>query len=690
MPNRLATETSPYLLQHQHNPVDWYPWGAEALERARREDKPILVSIGYSACHWCHVMAHESFEDPGIAALMNDYFVNIKVDREERPDIDSIYMTAVQAMSRQGGWPLNVFLTSEAVPFFGGTYWPPVDRQGMPGFPKVLEATHHAWSTNRDNVRQTASQVLGYLSASAGGAPAGGELSGAIADGAVQRLWAQFDQEWGGFGRAPKFPQASVLEFMLRHCRRTGDERALEMLTVTLDRMAEGGIYDHLGGGFARYAVDGEWLVPHFEKMLYDNAQLMSVYLDAWRLTGREGYRRVVEETADWTLREMRSPDGGFYAALDADSEGVEGKFYVWTVQEVDDLLEPDEADLVKLHYGVTESGNFEGQSILHVDRPLAGLAESSGEPATALTERLDRARGKLLKTRAGRVRPGTDTKIIVSWNGLMIGALASAGVAFGRSDLVEAARAAATLVLEQGIREHGSLARTLTAGQASGDGMLEDHAFLADGLLALYAATGEHRWLEHANDLAKSIVDRFTHTDGPGFFDTGQDHEQLIIRPRELQDGAIPCGNSVAIDVLLTLVHLREDDRSSGYVNALLSSIATPMAEHPTAFGRFLAVLERTQADQRQLVLAGGPEVADLRTAFVARYEPFVTLAYAMGRDDGEGWPTLGNRPIPAGASAAAFLCQGMTCLPPVTSPPDLIAQLDAAPYTKSGQSTG
>ena len=680
MPNRLATETSPYLLQHQHNPVDWYPWGAEALERARREDKPILVSIGYSACHWCHVMAHESFEDPGIAALMNDRFVNIKVDREERPDIDSIYMTAVQAMSRQGGWPLNVFLTSDAVPFFGGTYWPPVDRQGMPGFPKVLEAIYQAWSTNRENVRQTASQVLGYLSASAGGAPAGGELTGEIVDEAVRRLSAQFDPEWGGFGRAPKFPQASVLEFLLRHCRRTDDERALEMLAVTLDRMAEGGIYDHLGGGFARYSVDDEWLVPHFEKMLYENAQLMSVYLDAWRLTGREGYRRVVEETADWTLREMRSPEGGFYAALDADSEGVEGKFCVWTAGEIDALLDPEEADLVKLHYGVTESGNFEGQSILHVDRPLTGLAESSGESVTALAERLDRARGKLLTAREGRVRPGTDTKIIVSWNGLTIGALASAGAALGRSDLVDAARIAATLIVDEGIRENGGLARTLTAGQAGGDGMLEDHAFLADGLIALYAATAEHRWLEHAYKLARIIVERFAHTDGPGFFDTGAGHEQLIIRPRELQDGAIPCGNSVAIDVLLSLAHLREDEGYSRYVDATLSSLATPMTEHPTAFGRFLAVLERTLADQRQLVLAGGTETAELSAAFMTRYEPFVTLAHAMDGDEGEGWPTLGNRPIPSGLSAAAFLCQGMTCLPPVTSPSALLGQLDAA----------
>jgi len=676
MPNRLASETSPYLLQHQDNPVEWYPWGEEALLRAREEDKPILVSIGYSACHWCHVMAHECFENPHIAALMNDRFINIKVDREERPDIDSIYMTALQAMSGQGGWPLNVFLTPDGVPFFGGTYWPPTDRQGMPGFPKVLDAIHQAWSGDRDALLRTAGQVRGYLAASASGAPAGGSLSRAIPEAALQRLQSQFDPEWGGFGRAPKFPQASVLEFLLRHCRRTGNGAALEMLTLTLDRMADGGIYDHLGGGFARYSVDGEWLVPHFEKMLYDNAQLMSVYLDAWRLTGRASYRDVVEGIAAWLMREMRSPDGGFYAALDADSEGGEGKFYVWTTDEIDAALDPEEADLVKLHYGVTATGNFEGHTILHIARPLADLASAGGDTLDNLKARLTQARATLLAARDGRVRPGTDTKVIVSWNGLTIGALASAGAALERPDLLDAARTAAAHIVDAGMPAPGRLVRTLTAGQASGHGMLEDYAFLADGLLSLYAATGEHRWLEQANALATTMIDQFSHTEGPGFFDTSADHERLIIRPRELQDGAIPCGNSVAIDVLMTLAHLRIDDRISNYVDSLLSALAAPMAEHPTAFGRFLAVLERNLTGQRQLVLAGGRDAHSLRAAFVARYEPFVTLAYAMEGEDVTGWPTLGGRPLPDGA-AAAYLCQGMTCLPPVTSPEELVAHL-------------
>jgi uncharacterized protein YyaL (SSP411 family) len=679
MPNRLASETSPYLLQHKENPVDWFPWCEDALQRARAEDKPILVSIGYSACHWCHVMAHESFENEGIAALMNEHFINIKVDREERPDIDSIYMTAIQAMSGQGGWPLNVFLTSDAVPFFGGTYWPPTDRQGMPGFPRVLEAIHKTWTTNREGLQQSAQQVLGYLSASATGSPAGAALSETIADRAMERLTIQFDCDHGGFGQAPKFPQASVLEFLLRHHRRTGSSIALEMLATTLDRMASGGIYDHLGGGFARYSVDGEWLVPHFEKMLYDNAQLMSIYLDAWRVAGNQAYQKVVEETADWVLREMRSPDGGFYAAIDADSEGEEGKFYVWTPDEIDDVLEPEAADLIKLHYGVTQSGNFEGASILHISRPLGDLAVTLGSTEPEIGSDLNNARASLLATRDRRVRPGTDTKIIVSWNGLAIKALASAGIALDRPDLVEAACVAANLIVEQGLSADGHLVRTLTSGIPAGDGMLEDYAFLADGLLTLYSASGEHLWLERSSALATVIRDRFVHTDGTGFFDTSSTHEALIIRPRDLQDGAIPCGNSVAIDVLFTLAQLSETAGMRQTAEDLLSSIGPAMAEHPTAFGRFLAVLERTLAHERQVVLAGDGSLQGFRDAFFARYEPFATLGYAVAEHDIAAWPTLGGRPLPAGASAAAYICQGMSCLPPVTTPDELVSLLDS-----------
>jgi len=678
MPNRLAAESSPYLQQHKDNPVDWYPWGPEALARARSANTPILVSIGYSTCHWCHVMAHESFEDPAIAALMNDGFTCIKVDREERPDIDAIYMSAIQAMTGQGGWPLNVFLTPEAVPFFGGTYFPPRDKGGMPGFPRVLEAVHAAWTRNPDGVRETAGTILEYLAKASSGSPvpAGRPLDAVCAQ-ALSGLAAQFDHEWGGFGNAPKFPQASVFDFLLRHHRRTSDPESLAMLTVTLDRMAAGGIYDHLGGGFARYAVDREWLVPHFEKMLYDNAQLMRVYLEAWRLTGTPAYRAVVEETAGWLLREMRSPGGGFWSALDADSEGVEGKFYVWTPAEIDGALPPEQADLVKLHFGVTEDGNFEGASILHVARPLTELAQSLNTPVDTLRSRIDEARALLVEERAKRIRPGTDTKVIVGWNGLAIGALATAGAALGRPDFVQAATEAAFLIARHGYHPGGALARTVANDEPTGIGLLEDHAFLASGLLELYAATGNMTWLDAAWKLAKSIVTRFREPGTPGFFDTAADHETLIVRPRDLQDGATPSGNSVAIDVLLTLSALSEQESLREPVDALLASVAAPMAEYPGAFGHYLAVAERTLADERQLVLAGSG-IAPFRDAFFARFKPFVTLGYAAKDLDASAWPTLADRPLPSGASAAAYLCQGKTCLPPVTDPGSLPGLLD------------
>ncbi|MGI8485602.1 MAG: thioredoxin domain-containing protein, partial [Thermomicrobiales bacterium] len=410
MTNRLAHETSPYLQQHKDNPVDWFPWGPEALQLAKDSNKPILVSIGYSACHWCHVMAHESFENPQIANYMNQNFVNIKVDREERPDIDSIYMTAVQAMTGQGGWPLNAFLTPAGVPFFGGTYWPPADRMGMPGFPKVLQSVHEAWTTNRESILGNAVQIQEYLQGASESVPEPGELATTIAEDALAAVASQFDREYGGFGNAPKFPQASVIDFLFRHYRRTGSGEALAMALTTLDRMATGGINDQIGGGFARSSVDRTWLVPHFEKMLYDNAQLMSLYLDAWRITGKSAYKEVVEEDARWVITEMTSPEGAFYASLDADSEGVEGKFYVWTAAELEDALLPvftaEEIDLVKLHYGVTPHGNFEGSTILSVVRPIPELAEHSGKSEDVIGDIVHRAKATLESHRAQRVAP--------------------------------------------------------------------------------------------------------------------------------------------------------------------------------------------------------------------------------------------------------------------------------------------
>jgi len=679
LPNRLALETSPYLLQHKDNPVDWHPWGPESQEIARRDDKPILVSIGYSACHWCHVMAHESFEDEAIAEQMNNSFVNVKVDREERPDIDSIYMTAVQAMVGQSGWPLNVFLTPTGLPFFGGTYWPPSDRRGMPGLPRVLDAISTAWTNDRENIETNAARLKSYLESTSLTTPDAGVVNAEIAVSALNVLSQQFDELNGGFGGAPKFPQASVLEFLLRHHHRASSDASLRMLTVTLDRMAAGGIYDHLGGGFARYAVDATWLVPHFEKMLYDNAQLMSVYLDAWKITGKKRYRAVVEETAAWTLREMRSPEGGFLSALDADSEGVEGKFYVWTDAEIDEALPPEDAGLVKLRFGINERGNFEGKSILFVARTVDEIADASDQPLESVRSKLAKARSTLLEARARRIRPGTDDKIVVSWNGLMIKALADTGAALGRPELVDAASRAATLLLDQGRSRDGTLCRTLKADQRRGQGGLEDYAFLSEGLLSIYRATGKRRWLDDARSLMDTILLQFGHDSGSGFFDTSDSHEELIVRPRDLQDGAIPCGNSVAADLLLSFGTLESSDELRQQAGVILGMLAKPMAEHPGAFGRFLAVLERVVGEERELVLAGEPSSEAIRVlaaSFAKRYEPLVALGYA--ESEPSPYPMLADRPVPEGASGAAYVCQNFACLPPVTTPDDLIRLLE------------
>jgi uncharacterized protein YyaL (SSP411 family) len=676
MPNRLEHETSPYLLQHKDNPVDWYPWGDDAFTRARAENKPVLLSIGYSSCHWCHVMAHESFEDPAIARQLNDSFISIKVDREERPDIDAIYMNALQAMSGQGGWPLNVFLTPDAVPFFGGTYWPPTDMRGMPGFPRVLDAIQTQWNANRQGIDNTAQQILDFLQKASATVPSGPTSSlESVPEQALIRLLSRFDEEFGGLQGAPKFPQASILEFLLRHHRRTGSTDALRMVDVTLDHMASGGIYDQLGGGFSRYSVDAEWLVPHFEKMLYDNAQLMSLYLDTWRLTGNARFRTIVTETADWLLREMQDPAGGFYSALDADSEGVEGKFYVWEDAELDTLLTPDEADVVRLHYGVTPEGNFEEKSILFIDRELDDLATASGKSLEHMSDLLESAREKLLNHRDTRVRPGTDTKVIVSWNGLAISALARAGAVLDNPVYVESAERAASRICDTALSESMRLNRTLSASGPAGEGVLEDYAFLAYGLLDLHAATRDQRWLNVARQLADTILERFS--DAVGFFDTASDHETLIVRPREFQDGATPSGNSVALDVLLTLEHLTSDPRYGEPVPALLNALAAPMAEHPSILGRFLAVLERTQADARQLVIAGENPVPLLEPVLQA-YEPFVTIAWPVDDQHATRWPTLAGHHLPNDNDTAAFLCQGNSCLPPITSASNLRSALE------------
>src|SRR5215216_5931431 len=551
MPNRLAHETSPYLLQHKDNPVDWYPWGEEALARAREERRPILLSIGYSACHWCHVMERESFEDPEIAAVMNELFVPIKLDREERPDLASIYMEACQAMTGQGGWPLNVFLTPDQVPFFAGTYFPPDSRMGMASWRSVLEAVAKAWEERRDEIEAGGGRIAERLRGGALLEPSESDLDERTLEDAVEALRGQYDRANGGFGSAPKFPPASALEFLLRRSE-------TEMTAHTLRAMASGGMYDQVGGGFARYSVDPYWLVPHFEKMLYDNALLSRLYLEARQATGDVFYERIAEETLDYVVRDMTSPEGGFYSAEDADSEGEEGKFYVWTPEEIRGVLSEEEAALAERYWDVTERGNFEGKNILNVPRPPEVVADEFGLSTEELWQRILSIRERLFTEREKRVRPGRDEKVLAAWNGLMLRAFALAAGATGREEYLRVAEENAVFLLEKLVVD-GRLRRSYKDGQARLNGYLEDYACVADGLVELYEATFETRWLREAASLADAILGLFWEEAEGAFYDTAADHEELVTRPRDVYDNATPSGNSVAVDVLLKLSVLLE-----------------------------------------------------------------------------------------------------------------------------------
>ena len=569
MPNRLANETSPYLLQHAENPVDWFPWGDEAFALARDTDRPLLVSIGYSACHWCHVMERESFEDPQVAAAMNERYVCVKVDREERPDVDAIYMDALQAMTGHGGWPLNAFLRPDGVPFYAGTYYPPEPRGGMPSWIQVLEGVSHAWREQRAEIEQASQTILPRLQGAAALEPPGGEASERALEEAVTTLRRSYDAEHGGWGGAPKFPQASVIDFLLRRGER-------EMALHTLRRMASGGMYDQVGGGFARYSVDARWVVPHFEKMLYDNALLARAYLHAWQLTGEALFLRVVTETLDWALRELRQEEGGFASALDADSEGVEGKFYVWTPDQVRDALPEDLAPAALQHFAIVPGGNFEGASI-----PVR---------ATPDPERLDAIKAGLLAAREQRVRPGLDDKRLTAWNALLISALAEAGAVLERSDYLDAAVAAAEFIARDMRDSDSRLLRTYNRGRAKLPAYLEDHAFLLEASITLYEATFDDRWFAQARGLADEILDRFADPERGGFFAVGADHE-LIARRKELEDAPIPSGGSSATFGLLRLAALTGEARyaQGGRVHdraAARDRAAAPDRVRPSAAG--------------------------------------------------------------------------------------------------------
>ena len=681
MPNRLANETSPYLLQHAENPVDWYPWGEEALSRAREEDRPILLSIGYSACHWCHVMERESFENDDIAVIMNEHFINIKVDREERPDLDAVYMEAVQMLTGSGGWPMTVFLTPEGRPFYGGTYFPPDDRQGMPGFPRLLAAASQAYQTNKSEIERVTRQLSDQMGRS-GQMPRGfTPLTTEVMHGAYSQLATQFDHLNGGFGNAPKFPQPMTPEFLLRYYRHGFNARALEMVELTLQKMAYGGMYDQVGGGFHRYSTDAYWLVPHFEKMLYDNALLARLYLHAWQITGNQLYRRITEETLDYVLREMTDPAGGFYSAQDADSEGVEGKFFIWTPDELRPLL-GDDADLIMGYYGVTERGNFEGSNILNVPRSPGDYVNQQGVSQDALDEAIARARATLLEVRGRRIHPLLDDKVLTSWNGLMLRAFAEAGAALERSDYLDAARNNAAFLLENMRDTDGRILRTWRNGEAKLLGYLEDYSCLADGLLTLHEATLEPRWLQEAVTVADGMNALFWDDAVGGFYDTGSDHEQLVIRPRDVFDNAQPCGSSVAADVLLRLGVITGNDDYSSKGATPLRALQQLLGRAPAATGYWLGALDFYVSLPREIVIVG-PTNSDSTQAMLREINGrFMPNKVAVGMADPanpplKDSPLLEQRTMQDG-QPTAYVCENYACQLPVTDVAALAAQLD------------
>ncbi|MDX3243082.1 thioredoxin domain-containing protein [Streptomyces sp. ME18-1-4] len=676
MPNRLAHETSPYLLQHADNPVDWWPWSAEAFEEARRRGVPVHLSVGYSSCHWCHVLARESFEDEAVAAYMNDHFVNIKVDREERPDVDAVYMEAVQAATGQGGWPMTVFLTPDAEPFYFGTYFPPAPRHGMPSFRQVLEGVRQAWTDRRDEVAEVAGKIVRDLAGreiSYGDSQAPGEqeLSQALLG-----LTREYDAQRGGFGGAPKFPPSMVVEFLLRHHARTGAEGALQMAQDTCERMARGGIYDQLGGGFARYSVDRDWVVPHFEKMLYDNALLCRVYAHLWRATGSELARRVALETADFMVRELRTAEGGFASALDADSDDgsgkhVEGAYYVWTSEQLRDVLGDDDAELAARYFGVTEEGTFEhGSSVLQLPQ----------QDAFFDAEKIAGIKQRLLDRRGERPAPGRDDKVVAAWNGLAVAALAETGAYFDRPDLVEAAVGAADLLVRLHLDEQARLFRTSKDGQAGANaGVLEDYADVAEGFLALGAVTGEGVWLEFAGFLLDHVLIRFVDPESGSLYDTAADAEQLIRRPQDPTDNAVPSGWTAAAGALLSYAahtgsepHRTAAERALGVVKALGPRV-------PRFIGWGLAAAEALLDGPREVAVVGtgadDPASRILhRTALLGTAPGAVVAFGAVGSDE---FPLLADRPLSKG-EPTAYVCRNFTCDAPTTDPDRLRTALN------------
>jgi uncharacterized protein YyaL (SSP411 family) len=689
--NRLSFETSPYLLQHQYNPVDWYPWGSAAIERARAEQKPVFLSIGYSACHWCHVMERESFEDPQIARLMNEHFINIKVDREERPDLDQIYMNAVQAMTGHGGWPMSVFLTPDLMPFFGGTYFPPSDRRGMPGFGRVLLSVARAWAERREDIIQSAAQLTSELerttAALVSSTPAAGAqpMGQAILDHAFERLERSFDRRHGGFGDAPKFPHPMDLRLLMRYHARTGNLRAREMVALTLDRMARGGIYDHLGGGFARYSTDAFWLVPHFEKMLYDNALLASTYLEAFQLTRNADFAIVAQQVLDYLIDRMTAPEGGIYSTEDADSEGVEGKFYVWTLDQIHAVLGPERGNRFCQIYGVTAEGNWEHGNILHLPRPLADVARDLGIELGRLECELAEDRRALRIERVRRIPPGKDTKILAAWNGLAIAALAEAAWILGEPRFLEAATAAAEFILAHMRQPDGRLWHAWAQGRPRFNAYLDDYACLIDGLTRLFEASGEARWLEAALDLTGIMIREF-HDPAGGFFYTGIQHESLIVRVKDITDNATPSASAMATTALLRLAALTDRTDLQELAIGTLHSVRPLLEKAPAAAGQFLIALDFSLDPPRQFVVVAGADAGEFATALsriAARFLPGKIVA-PRPRSTEPVAPALrgmwADRPSRDG-QVTIYECRDFTCRQPYVGLDALTAGLDSAP---------
>jgi uncharacterized protein YyaL (SSP411 family) len=675
--NRLAGETSPYLLQHAHNPVDWYPWGEEAFGRARAEQKPILLSVGYSACHWCHVMERESFENEGIARLMNEHFVSVKVDREERPDVDDVYMKAVQMLTGRGGWPMTVFLTPDGKPFYGGTYFPPVDRHGMPGFPRVLDAVTRAWRERPDEVAKSVDQILTGLARLEEIRPGSQALDPTLPRRAAEGLLQHVDRDDGGLGGAPKFPHAPAFQLFLRQYRATGNRDFLEATLLTCDRMAKGGMYDQIGGGFHRYAVDAHWLVPHFEKMLYDNAQIPRLYLDAFQLTGEPALGRVVVETLDYVLRELRHPEGGFFSATDADSEGEEGKYFVWTPAEVARLVDPADADLVCRYWDVSPEGNFEGKSIAHVTLDVAQLARLFGRGADDVGAALARARAALLAARAARVPPLRDEKILTSWNGLMIGTLAEAGRVLDEPRFVTAAATAADFVWTR-LRDGERLLHVWTAGRAKQGAYLDDHVLLASAFVDLYEASGDRRHLDRAVPLAAALDARFHDDAAGGYFFTAHDEERLIARSKSGADGSVPSGNGVAAHLLLRLHHLTGEARYRERAEEILRLYHDEAGRNPFAFTSYLQALELHLEGPTEVVVIGRRETVEAAVLWRVVGSVYLPHHLLVAAAPGEAAPLAPARDRPAAdGRATAYVCRSFTCSAPVTEPEALRALL-------------